>query len=159
MKTENESTTIDTERDETFEQSGMNDSFKQPSYKSSKPAIAGIMLMIVGGLSILMWLSLAAMDVSFIKNIIMPEIESMAPEYKTMSAEMIKQFFVICGTIGFFLSVFAILGGIMSIRRRMWGIALAGGILGLFTIGPIFLSSILALIAIILIATSKKEFQ
>ena len=71
----------------------------------------------------------------------------------------IKELFVICGTVGFFLSVFAILGGIMSVRRQLWGLVLAGGILGLFTIGPVFISSVLSLIAIILVAISRKEFQ
>jgi len=85
----------------------------------------------------------------------------MAPEYESiaLSADMIKELFVICGTVGFFLSVFAILGGIMSVRRQLWGLVLAGGILGLFTIGPVFISSILSLIAIILVAISRKEFQ
>jgi len=146
--------------DKMFEQNIMNDPFQQPSNKSSKPLIAGILLMIAGGLSILMWLSLAAMDVSFIETFIMPEL-GLAPEYESiaLSAESIKELFVICGTVGFFLSVFMILGGIMSVRRQLWGLVLAGGILGLFTIGPVFISSILSLIAIILVAISRKEFQ
>jgi len=147
--------------DKMFEQNVIDDPFQQPSNKSSKPLIAGILLMIAGGLSILMWLSLAAIDVSFIETFIMPELGSMAPEYESivLSAESIKELFVICGTVGFFLSVFAILGGIMSVRRQLWGLVLAGGILGLFTIGPVFISSILSLIAIILVAISRKEFQ
>ena len=146
--------------DKMFEQNIIDDPFQQPSNKSSKPLIAGILLMIAGGLSILMWLSLAAMDVSFIETFIMPEL-GLAPEYESiaLSAESIKELFVICGTVGFFLSVFAILGGIMSVRRQLWGLVLAGGILGLFTIGPVFISSILSLIAIILVAISRKEFQ
>jgi hypothetical protein len=146
--------------DKMFEQNVMDDPFHQPSDKSSKPLIAGILLMIAGGLSILMWLSLAAIDVSFIETFIMPEL-GLAPEYESiaLSAESIKELFVICGTVGFFLSVFAILGGIMSVRRQLWGLVLAGGILGLFTIGPVFISSILSLIAIILVAISRKEFQ
>ena len=146
--------------DELVKQSDINDPFHQPLSKSSKPLIAGIFLIIAGSLSILMWLSLAAIDVSFIETFILPELGSMAPEYESivLSAEAIKELFVICGTVGFFLSVFAILGGIMSVRRRMWGFALAGAILGLFTIG-FFASSILSLIALILLVMSKKEFQ
>jgi hypothetical protein len=91
----------------------------------------------------------------------MPELETLMLDYDTfsLSAESIKDLFIICGTIGFFLSVFSILGGIMSIRKRMWGLALAGGILGLFTIGPIFISSFMSLIAIVLIALSRREFR
>ena len=71
----------------------------------------------------------------------------------------IKDIFVICGSVSFFLSIFTILGGIMAFKKQMWGLALTGGILGLFTIGPLFVSSILSLIGIILVFISKKEFQ
>ena len=147
--------------DKMVEKNVIDDPFKQPSSKNSKPLIAGILLLIAGGFSLIMWLSLAAIDVSFIETFIMPELGSMAPEYDSivLSAESIKELFVVCGTVGFFLSVFAILGGIMSVRRQLWGLVLAGGILGLFTIGPVFISSILSLIAIILVAISRKEFQ
>ena len=144
-----------------IEQNDISDPFQQPLSKSSKPLVAGILLIIAGSLAILMWLSLAAIDTSIIETLILPELESMPPEYESLalSAETIKELFIICGTIGFFLSIFSILGGIMSVRKKMWGLALSGGILGLFTIGPIFISSILSIIAIILVATSKKEFR
>jgi len=147
--------------DKMFGQNKIYNPFQQPSNKISKPLIAGILLMISGGLSILMWLLIAAIDVNFIETFIMPELESVAPEYESivLSAESIKELFVICGTVGFFLSVFSILGGIMSVRRQLWGLVLAGGILGLFTIGPIFISTVLSLIAIILVIISRKEFQ
>ena len=161
MPLEEKNSQTDNFEDRMFEQNSIDDSFHQPFNKSSKPLAAGILLIIAGSLSILMWLSLAAIDVSIIETLIMPEFESMVIEYDSIniSAESIKELFVICGTVGFFLSIFSILGGIMSIRRKMWGLALAGGILGLFTIGPIFISSILSLIAIILVAISRKEFQ
>jgi len=144
-----------------IEKEQIDDPFHQPLKKSSKPLAAGILLIIAGSLSIIMWLSLAAIDVSIIETLIMPEFESMVIEYDSIniSAESIKELFVICGTVGFFLSIFTILGGVMSIRRKMWGLALAGCILGLFTIGPILISSILSLIAIILVAISRKEFE
>ena len=147
--------------DKMFRKNKIENPFQQPSNNSSKPLIAGILLMISGGLSILMWLLIAAIDVNFIETFIMPELGSMAPEYESivLSAESIKELFVICGTVGFFLSVFSILGGIMSVRRQLWGLVLAGGILGLFTIGPMFISTVLSLIAIILVVISRKEFQ
>lgn len=63
----------------------------------------------------------------------------------------------ICGAIGIILSLFALLGGIMSLQRKNWAFALVGGILGLFTIGFI-IGSVLSLVALILIAVSKKEY-
>ncbi|HKZ48606.1 MAG TPA: hypothetical protein VJ397_07460 [Thermoplasmata archaeon] len=64
---------------------------------------------------------------------------------------------VCLGIIALF-SIFALVGGIVALRRRMWGLALVGGILGLFSIGPLFISSILSLVGLILIAISKEEF-
>lgn len=137
------------------------DPFQQSSSKISKPLVAGILMIIAGALSVLMWLGLASMNVSLIETTIVPEFESISSEYgpMTFSAESIKDLFVICGSVGFFLSIFTILGGIMAIKRQMWGLALAGGILGLFAIGPLFASSALSLIGLILVFTSKNEFQ
>ena len=76
-----------------------------------------------------------------------------------ISIEQLQSILMACATIGVILSIFPILGGIFALKSKMWGIALVGGILGLFTIGPVFISSILSLIAIILLAMSRGEFQ
>jgi hypothetical protein len=138
----------------------MQEEFQQYSIKNSMPIIAGILLIISGILSVLMWIGLASMDVSLIGSIILPEFESISSEYGSIafSEESIKDLFIICGSIGFFISIFTILGGIMSIKRQMWGIAIAGGILGLFSIGPLFSSSALSLIGLIIVIVSKNEF-
>jgi hypothetical protein len=139
----------------------MQEEFQQYSSKNSITIIAGILMIISGILSVLMWIGLASMDVSLIGSSILPEFESISSEYGSIafSEESIKDLFIICGSIGFFISIFTILGGIMSIKRQMWGIAIAGGILGLFTIGPLFSSSALSLIGLILVIVSKNEFQ
>ncbi len=64
----------------------------------------------------------------------------------------------VCVGLVVLFCIFAIVGGILALRRRMWGLALVGGILGLFTLGPFFISSILALVGLILVAISKEEF-
>jgi len=74
-------------------------------------------------------------------------------------AEKVKDFYTICGTIGCILSVFPILGGIVTLKRKMRGLALVGGLIGLFMIGPLFASSILSLIGLIFVGLSKEEFQ
>jgi len=66
---------------------------------------------------------------------------------------------IICGTIGCILSAFPILGGIVTLKRKLRGLALVGSLVGLFLIGPVFVSSILSLIGLILIVKSKKEFH
>ena len=64
----------------------------------------------------------------------------------------------VCGAIGIVLAIPMVVGGVFAIQRKMWGFALVGSILGLFTIGFVFLSSIFAFIALILIAMSRNEF-
>lgn len=68
-------------------------------------------------------------------------------------------FFRLCATIQIVLSIFPLLGGVIAVKKTHWGIALAGSSVGLFTIGPFFISSLLSLIALILIAVSKEEFR
>ena len=67
--------------------------------------------------------------------------------------------FLICGIVGITFSAFAIIGGVMAMQKRMWGLALTGSILGLFIIGPVGISSILSLVALILIIVSHREFK
>jgi len=64
----------------------------------------------------------------------------------------------VCGGIFAVFSIVALLGGVVALMGKMWGLSLVGGILGLFTIGPLFLGSIFGLIGLILIAMSKEEY-
>lgn len=56
------------------------------------------------------------------------------------------------GSVTLILGIVALIGGIVAIQRRMWGLALAGAIIILF---PFFIFGILS---IIFVAISKKEF-
>jgi hypothetical protein len=64
-----------------------------------------------------------------------------------------------CAIVGCIIAVFPILGGILSIKRKMWGFVLASGIIGLLTIVPSVVSGILSLVAIVMVVISRKEFQ
>ena len=50
------------------------------------------------------------------------------------------------------------IGGIMGVQRKMWGLALVGGIFALLSMGPVFISSLLGLIGLILVAVSRQDF-
>ena len=76
-----------------------------------------------------------------------------------ITSAQIKEFMTTCAVIGCIISVLAILGAILSFRKKLWGMALACAIIGLFSFGPLFVSSILSFIALVLIAFSKQEFQ
>ncbi|MEW6070498.1 MAG: hypothetical protein AB1485_07775 [Candidatus Thermoplasmatota archaeon] len=113
--------------------------------KTGMPVAAGILLIIAGLAAIGTWL------------LIMVAAPEIAIIYDAPGSERV---IMACGTIAITLSVISIVGGITAIKRLHWGLALTGSILGLFTIGPwIALSSIFSLIALILIAVSKEEFQ
>jgi len=65
---------------------------------------------------------------------------------------------ILIGAVGVIFGLFAIIGGAMAVRRKSWGLALVGSILGLFTIGFVGEATVLSLIALILIAISRREF-
>jgi hypothetical protein len=72
---------------------------------------------------------------------------------------MFATLFFICGAIAIIFGIIEILGGIMALQRKMWGLALVGSILGLFFFGWLgFEASLLSFIALILLVISRKEF-
>ena len=127
------------------------DQNQQQITPSSKPLIAGIFLIIAGLLGILTWSMALAVDSSMLQSVI--------PADSPISLEQLQSILVTCGIIGCILSIFALVGGIVAVKRKAWGLAVVGGILGLFTIGPFFLASIIAVIGLILVIISRKDFQ
>ena len=121
-----------------------------------KPMIAGILLLIAGLLGIYTWGSTAVFDINTIDSTVIEQFQQSGVE---ITIEQIQDILGICSIIGIILSIFPLLGGILSIKRKMWGFTIIMSIIGLFTIGPFLLSSILSFIALILIALSKNEFQ
>ena len=124
---------------------------QQPKQPSSKPLIAGILLIIAGLLGLFTWASALAVDASMIQTVLPPE--------SPITAEQLQSFLTTCGIIGAALSIFTLAGGIVAMRRKAWGLAVIGGILGLFTIGPMLLGSIISLIGLIIVAISRSDFQ
>jgi hypothetical protein len=57
------------------------------------------------------------------------------------------------GVIILIFSIMAIIGGAYSIKKRLWGLALAGAICAIITGGPIGIA------AIILVSIGKNEFN
>ena len=63
---------------------------------------------------------------------------------------------VVVGAVFLVFGVIALVGGINALRRRRWGLALAGAILSLFI--PV-IGTILGILAIIFLSLGKKEFS
>jgi len=51
------------------------------------------------------------------------------------------------------LGVIALIGGIMSLKRKVWGLGMAGAICALFPVVP------LGILAIIFVSMGKEEFK
>jgi hypothetical protein len=61
--------------------------------------------------------------------------------------------YVILGVLGIIVSVLAIVGGIYGIKKKAWGLALAGSIAGVLTFFPC------GIVAVIFTAMGKPEFE
>ncbi len=113
----------------------------------SMSTAAGILLIIAGIMALITWVV-----AGFLLGTVGLGL-SMVP-----GAEGAATILIVCGVIGVILSILTLLGGISALQKKSWKFALAASIIGLFTIGFYFISSILSLIALILIAISKQEF-
>ena len=125
---------------------------------------AGILLIISGVISILTGI-VFVMIATILPGIFSSMSSSMSQDqfphnYSNYSAmiQNMSGIYVVCGIIIIVFAIFAILGGIMALQRKMWALALVGAILGLLSFG-FFISSILSIIAIVLLAISKSDFD
>jgi len=115
---------------------------QQAYHKTKKPVVAGI-LMIIGFISVLVS-SLGALVGD-------PPLPPGAPA----AAEEI---YVICILTTLIFGFTLLVGAICAIKRTHWTSAIVASIIGVFSIGFIFTSSLLSLISVVLIAISKDEF-
>ncbi len=131
---------------------------RQSSNKNSMPLIAGILLIVAGVFSLISFItSYLALDLATIES--MGFVTQFQQIYPTMTSEQVLGFVKTCTIVFLIIAIFPILGGILALKKKMWGIALACSIIGLFSIGILFTSSVISLIAMILLIISRKEFQ
>lgn len=121
--------------------------------KSSFPTIAGVLFILAGVFSLLTWASL------FFFNFASLDLSIFQQEGANITAAQIRTILNVCSTVGIVLSIFPLLGGVFAFSKKRWNIAVVGGIVGMFTIGPVFVSSILSFVGVVLIALSKDKFQ
>lgn len=127
------------------------------SNKSFYPIIAGIILIIAGALALLSYITILTIDNATFESIYdISQFQSFNPN---ITIEDVKEIMNLCAIIGCILSVIALLGGILSIKKKLWGIAIVCSLVGVFTFGPMLISSILCFIALFFIATSRQEFH
>lgn len=113
--------------------------------ENKKLKTAGILLIISGVLSLIMWIVALSIDSINIGN---------GGVYPETYFSIIRVF----ATIGIIMSVFPIIGGLLILKNKRGYITILCCIIGILSIGPIFISSILSIISLILIIITKNDF-
>ena len=110
--------------------------------KTWKPTTAGILSIVAGAIGLLLGIWLA---------VELGLAGSIAGTIPGFPAELLP----LIGVPGIILGIVAIVGGIYALRRRVWGLALAGAICAFLAPAGF----ILGILAIIFVAMGKREFE
>ena len=134
-----------------------NEPTQKPAEKTSIPLVAGILLILSGVFSLIVWISIIfTVDVEMIASAVdLSQLQNIDPSW---TAERFRDMLVLCGTAFAILSLFPLLGGILAIKKKLWGIVLGCCIIGLSTF-IIIIPGILCVIGLVLVVMSRKEFQ
>ena len=125
-----------------------------PGRRSSGLATIGGSLIIISGI---LGMILALMIFWGKDNV---DFTSIYQEYGyEISAEEIQAILNVCVAVLFIFAIIAILGGIMAMTKKSWGMGILGGIFALFCIGPYGIASLLGLIGLIFVAVSRGDFK
>lgn len=111
--------------------------------KTWKPTVAGILSIVAGALGIIAGIVVAT--IGTIGGGVLGEL----------GLPFIARLVVTATAAPLVLSAVAIVGGVYALKRRIWGLALAGAICALL-IPPTF---VLGILAIIFVAMGKDEFE
>jgi len=118
---------------------------RQPMKRTWKPTVAGILNVIagvfglLGGLVLVVLGSVGSEFLAYL-GCGMPQLAPFA-------------FLLATGVPLLILGILALIGGIYALRRKIWGLALAG------SIATVLFSQLLGILAIIFIALSEEEFD
>ena len=123
-----------------------------PHEKTILSLVGGILILIAG----IMGLALGAIIVVASDN-----VDTLADWGVDVAGfgDLLSDILLVCGIIVIVLALIVVVGGFFGVMRKHWGLVILGGVLGLFLIGPYMLASIFALIGLILVAVSKKDFS
>ena len=121
---------------------------------SKYATIGGVLSIVSGALGILSGLGMVAAGLFFKWIMMFGDTYSYDSEITVEQLGTLMG--VIYGVIGGFCILFGILalvGGIYAVRKKLWGLALAGSIGGIFTFFPV------GIVAVIFTAMAKAEFD
>ncbi len=117
---------------------------ERTSYETSRPLIAGMALIIAGILEMASGAMVLLMG-GTIGGLI--------------GDGGVSDFLAIFGALVLIFGLIALIGGVAAVRKKYWPIAVVGGVVAIFGIGPSFLGTVLGLIGLALLVISRKEFE
>ena len=112
------------------------------------PKIAGYIMIISGIILFLIYCLL----LFFLLN-----LENLPIEIRELYVGIESYLIYVCA-LQIIFSIIEIIGGIFAIKRQKWGIALIGAILGSLGLLPFYISTIIGIIALVLLSFSKDLF-
>ncbi|MFC1846408.1 hypothetical protein ACFLYM_03200 [Chloroflexota bacterium] len=117
--------------------------------KTWKPTVAGILSIVAGALSAILWFFL-------ILGILMFAISSRTSSFDIpvdAPANIVMLLVILISIPFLIICILAIVGGVYTLKRKIWGLALAG------SIAAIIISWPLGIAATVFTAISKNEFE
>jgi len=115
--------------------------------KTWKPTAAGILDIVAGALSLFLLLMVVIGVVVFMA------VGGAASSIEGIPAQVVPSIILSLAIPIMLLDVLAIIGGAYALRRKMWGLSLAGSIAAVFASWP------MGIAAIVFIVMSKNEFD
>jgi len=115
---------------------------------SSYPVVAGVLSLVSGAFGILGSIAMILVSVFFWSAI---SVSANTPD--EFPFFIFQTFYLVWGIIILVLSILAIIGGIFSLQRKNWGMALTGAIASILTFLPT------GIVAVIFVALSKQDFK
>ena len=123
--------------------------------KTWKPTVAGILNIVAGGSSLLGAIGVIIGIIVFVSVGSAPFLAYMWRDLGGLGVgpNFIIIILVIAAIFSGVLGIFPLIGGIYALKRKRWGLALAGSIVAIFG------SSVMGILATIFIAMAKDEFE
>ncbi len=117
------------------------------TYASSRAGFGGALILISGILAVLTGIYMTV-DTSWVGTML-----------ADLGFSFAEEIIVAIGVLTVIFGIVALVGGYFAVKRKRWGIAIVGGVLGTLAAGAIGLGLIFGLIGLILVAVSRKDFR
>lgn len=127
---------------------------KAPQKSNNKPDIAAALMVISFLLVVITAAGLFFMDVESLEL-----EESLGEDIELDVMSIIRTVQYLCGAVLLIIGVALLAGAYFAFKRMHRSFVLIACILGLISIGPFLLSSVLSAVALVLILVSKDEFH